>query len=100
MLVRLAAVAAAVVAVVAVVVAAAAAAAEGAGRRADRTCLLLLLSCKASRQQLEAPGEATFWLWVRGHWVGLRANLLQRGRRHAQGGNCVSVSGNYSIDPI
>ena len=98
MLVRLAAVAAAVVAVV-VVAAAAAAAAEGAGRRADRTCLLLLLSCKASRQQLEAPGEATFWLWVRGHWVGLRANLLQRGRRHAQGGS-VSVSGNYSIDPI
>ena len=87
MLVRLAAVAAAVVAVVAVVVAAAAAA-EGAGRRADRTCLLLLLSCKASHQQLEAPGEATFWLWVRGHWVGLRANLLQRGRRHAQGGEC------------
>ena len=91
MLVRLAAVAAAVVAVVAVVVAAAAAAAaaaEGAGRRADRTCLLLLLSCKASRQQLEAPGEETFWLWVRGHWVGLQANLLQRGRRHAQGGKC------------
>ena len=56
MLVRLAAVAAAVVAVVAVVVAAAAAA-EGAGRRADRTCLQLLLSCKASHQQLEAPGE-------------------------------------------
>ena len=88
MLVRLAAVAAAVVAVVVVVVVVAAAAAEGAGRRADRTCLLLLLSCKASRQQLEAPGEATFWLWVRGHWVGLRANLLQRGRRHAQGGQC------------
>ena len=88
MLVRLAAVAAAVVAVVVAVVVAAAAAAEGAGRRADRTCLLLLLSCKASRQQLEAPGEATFWLWVRGHWVGLRANLLQRGRRHAQGGEC------------
>jgi len=64
LLVRLAAVAAAVVAVVVVVAAAAAAAAaEGAGRRADRTCLLLLLSCKASRQQLEAPqcGRCAVW---------------------------------------
>ena len=82
MLVRLAAVAAAVVAVVVVVAAAAAAAAaaEGAGRRADRTCLLLLLSCKASRQQLEAPGEATFWLWVRGHWVGFTGKPFTEGQ--------------------
>ena len=69
MLVRLAAVAAAaaVAAVAAVVVAAVAAvAAEGAGRRADRTCLLRRLSCKASLQQLGAPGEASFGLWARG----------------------------------
>ena len=70
MLVRLAAVAvaaAAAAAVAAVVaVAAAAVAAEGAGRRADRTCLLRRLSCKASLQQLEAPGEASFGLWARG----------------------------------
>jgi len=66
LLVRLAvaaavAAAAAVVAVVAVV--AAAAAAEGAGRRADRTCLLRLLSCKASLHQLAAPqfGRCAAW---------------------------------------
>ena len=66
MLVRLAAVAAAVVAVVV----AAAVAAEGAGRRADRTCLLRRLSCKASLQQLGAPGEASFGLWARGGQAG------------------------------
>ena len=97
MLVRPAAAVAAVVAaaVAVAVVVAAAAAAEGAGRRADRTCLLRRLSCKASHQQLGAPGEGSFGLWARegqglGWWVLLWANLLQRGRRrrHAQGAKC------------
>jgi len=61
LLVRLAAAAVAaaavVVAAVAAAVAAAAVAAEGAGRQADRTCLLRRLSCKASLQQLGAPGS-------------------------------------------
>jgi len=73
LLVRLAAAAAAVASAAAVVVvaavvaavaaAAAAAAAEGAGRRADRTCLLRRLSCKASLQQLGAPqcGRCAAW---------------------------------------
>jgi len=65
LLVRLAAVAVAAAAAVAAVVAVAAAAvaAEGAGRRADRTCLLRRLSCKASLQQLGAPqcGRCVVW---------------------------------------
>ena len=78
MLVRLAVAAAAAVA--AAVVAAAAAAAEGAGRRADRTCLLRRLSCKASLHQLAAPEQANFGLWARGGRGGgfLRANLLHK----------------------
>ena len=58
-----------VVVVVVVVVAAAAAAAAvvaavgGAGRRADRTCLLQQLSCKASHQQSGAPGGETMGFW-------------------------------------
>ena len=62
MLVRLAAVAVAAAAAVAAVVAVAAAAVAavgGAGRRADRTCLLQQLSCKASHQQSGAPGGET-----------------------------------------
>ena len=102
MLVRLAAAAVAAAAVAAVAAAAAAVAAEGAGRRADRTCLLRRLSCKASLQQLGAPGEASFGLWARGGWVGggfyfEQTFYRERGRRSTQ----VSGSGgNYSIDPI
>jgi len=105
LLVRLAAVAVAAAAAVAAVVAVAAAAvaAEGAGRRADRTCLLRRLSCKASLQQLGAPGEASFGLWARGG----RAGGFYFGQTFYRGagggthkGQVSGSSGNYSIDPI
>ena len=104
MLVRLAAVAAAAVAVVVVVAAAAAAAAaaEGAGRRADRTCLLRRLSCKASLQQLGAPGEASFGLWARGAGLVVGFTLSKPFTERGAGGarKVSGSSGNYSIDPI
>ena len=107
MLVRLAAVVAAAAAVAAavaavVVAAVAAVAAEGAGRRADRTCLLRRLSCKASLQQLGAPGEASFGLWARGGQAagGFYGQTFYRGAGGTHKGQVSGSSGNYSIDPI
>ena len=104
MLVRLAAVAAAVVAVAVVVAAAAAAAAEGAGRRADRTCLLQQLSCKALHQQSGAPGGGNYGLWAMGSGglVGFRGfKPFTEGQAGTHKGHvCEGISGNYSIDSI